>query len=80
MQDIGFAVAGSLAIIGLHTFLVRRNKGAFAWSLAAFGCVAAAQIVFSPATRDGRAVEAWTQVRVVPAPPGTAQPVARRLS
>jgi hypothetical protein len=42
----GFAVAGSLAIIGLHTFLVRRNKGAFAWSLAAFGCVAAAQIVF----------------------------------
>jgi hypothetical protein len=42
----GFAVVGSLAIIGLHTFLVRRNKTAFAWSLAAFGCVAATQIVF----------------------------------
>jgi TolB-like protein len=42
---------------------------------------AAAQIVFTPALKDGAPVTAWTYVRVVPAPPATAAaPRPRRVS
>jgi TolB-like protein len=37
---------------------------------------AAAQIVFSPALKDGRPVSAWTHVRVVPAPGAAPVPAA----
>lgn len=42
----GFAIAGAVAVLALHAYLVQANPLALRWSLVALGCLVAAQIIF----------------------------------
>jgi hypothetical protein len=57
----GIVVIGALASTALHTYLVRNNQAAFAWSAIALCCVAGTQIVFWLFTYPMNALtENWT--------------------
>jgi hypothetical protein len=42
----GIAVVSAIALCGLHAYLVRSNRIAFRWSLVAFACLVATQLIF----------------------------------